>query len=423
MFKKLLCLSLLSLFVLAFAACAGTAPATPAPAEDPAPAAVEESADDPDPEDVAGEADAADVDIDADTADTNDTASGDWRIGIITGTVTQGEEEFLAATRMQERFGSDRIITITYPDNFGAEMEVTIANVQSLADAGAQAIVFVQAVPGAIEAIRTTRENFGDDIFFFAGVTHEPPAEIAAHADIAIISDDLSMGRVIMEQAAAMGADTFAHISFPRHLGMENIARRRELLQETAQEFGIEWVEVTAPDPMSEGAATAQMFILENIPRLVAEHGQNTAFFSTNCAMQEPLITQIAAYGGLYPLQCCPSPFHALPAAFNVSMEGREGDVDFLISQLHDAVAAEGATGRFSTWPVPINMLLVEVGVLYSIEYLEGNIGRHDREALRRIIGEVAASYGTAIELRNWPLDDDNFIDNFYMILSNFVTF
>ena len=415
MFKKLLCLSLLSLFILAFTACAGTAPATPAPAEEPAPVA-EEPADEPDTD--------ADADADAnDAADVNDVAAGDWRIGIITGTVTQGEEEFLAATRMQERFGADRIITTTYPDNFGAEMEVTIANVQALVDAGAQAVVFVQAVPGAIEAIRTTRENFGDDIFFFAGVTHEPPAEIAAFADIAVISDDLSMGRVIMEQAAAMGADTFAHISFPRHLGMENIARRRELLQETAEEFGIQWVEVTAPDPMSEGIATAQMFILENIPRLVAEHGQNTAFFSTNCGMQEPLITQIAAYGGLYPLQCCPSPFHALPAAFNISMEGREGDVDFLISQLHDAVSAEGASGRFSTWPVPINMLLVEVGVLYSIEYLEGNIDRHDREALRRIISEVAANYGTAIELRNWPLDDDTFIDNFYMILSDFVTF
>ena len=346
-----------------------------------------------------------------------------WMIGIITGTVSQGEEEYLAARLMQDRFGADRIVRTTYPDNFGAEMEVTIANTMALADQGARAIVFVQAVPGTIEAIRRTREVFGEDIFFFLGVTHEPPAELASHADIAMISDDLSMGRVIVEQAARMGADTFAHISFPRHLGMENIAARRSLLMQTAANFGMQWVELTAPDPMSEGAAAAQMFILENVPRWVEDHGQNTAFFSTNCAMQEPLITQVAAHGGLYPLQCCPSPFHALPAAFNISMAGREGDVDFLLRQLDTAVAAAGGAGRFSTWPVPINMLLVETGVLYSIEFLEGRVGRHDRAALTRIINQVAGRFGAAVELSNWPLAGGGQLDNFYLVLSDFVTF
>jgi len=345
-----------------------------------------------------------------------------WRIGIITGTVSQGEEEYLAAVMMQERFGTDRIVRTTYPDNFGAEMEVTIANTLALADAGARAIVFVQAVPGTIAAIQATRELFGDDIFFFVGVTHEPPAELSVHADIAMISDDLSMGRVIVEQAYNMGADTFAHISFPRHLGMENIAARRALLMQTAEEKGMEWVELTAPDPMAEGVAQTQMFILENVPRWVADHGQNTAFFSTNCGMQEPLITQIAAHGGFYPLQCCPSPFHALPAAFNISMEGREGDVEFLLDQLTDAVAVAGGTGRFSTWPIPINMLLVETGVLYSIEYLEGRVGRHDREALTRIINEVSARFGASVELSNWPVPG-GYLDNFYRVLSDFVTF
>jgi len=353
----------------------------------------------------------------------DDAAPDGWRIGIITGTVSQGEEEYLAAVMMQERFGSDRIIRTTYPDNFGAEMEVTIANTLALADAGARAIVFLQAVPGTIAAIQATRELFGEDIFFFVGVTHEPPAEVAVHADIAMLSDDLSMGRVIVEQAYAMGADTFAHISFPRHLGMENIAARRALLMQTAAEKGLGWVELTAPDPMAEGVAQTQMFILENVPRWVAEHGQNTAFFSTNCGMQEPLITQIAAHGGLYPLQCCPSPFHALPAAFNVSMEGREGDVEFLLSQLTDAVAAAGGTGRFSTWPIPINMLLVEVGVLYSIEYLEGRVGRHDRAALTRIINEVAGRFDASVELSNWPVGDGRYLENFYRVLSDFVTF
>ena len=400
--------------ILAVAACAPQAPAPPAAAPAPAPAATP--------------APAAIDDEDGEAAElpegTEMVEFGDWRIGIITGTVTQGEEEYLACMNMERYFGSDRIVRATYPDDFGPQVAVTIANVQGLADAGAQAIVFVQAVPGAMEAIRTTREMFGEDIFFLAGVPHEPPEEIAAYADIVLISDDLSMGRVIIEQAVAMGADTFAHISFPRHLGMVSIAARRELLMQYAEQYGLEWVELTAPDPMAEGIAAAQLFIFENVPRWVDEHGQNTAFFSTNCGMQEPLIQQIIEYGGLYPLQCCPSPLHALPAALNVSMEGREGDIDFLIEQLTIEVANRGATGRISTWPVPINMLFVEVGVRYSIEFLEGRTdGRHDRATLVRVMNEVAASFGAEVELSNWPLGDGNYIENHYRVLSGFVNF
>ncbi|MCL2865077.1 MAG: DUF3798 domain-containing protein [Lachnospiraceae bacterium] len=412
--KKLsVIVAMLLVFALALVACA-----SPAPAETPADPPAEEA---PAEEDVVD-----DVEDEADLPEGTEIVEvGDWIIGIITGTVSQGEEEYLAAMNMEERFGSDRIVRATYPDNFGAEMATTIANVQALADAGAQAIVFVQAVPGAITAIQETRANFDEDILFFAGVTHEPPAEIAEHADIAIISDDLSMGRVIVQQAAAMGADTFAHISFPRHLGMENIAARRELLMETAEEYGLEWVELTAPDPSTEGVPAAQMFILENVPRWIDEHGPNTAFFSTNCGMQEPLITQIIEYGGFYPLQCCPSPLHALPAALNISIpEEHQGDMGFLIEALHEAVDSAGANGRISTWPVPINMFLVEVGVLYSIEFLEGRTdGRHDRAVLESIIDDVAASFNAQIELSNWPLDDGTYIDNFYRALAGFVTF
>jgi len=350
---------------------------------------------------------------------------GDWKIGIITGTITQGEEEYLASANMLARFGADRIVRTTYPDAFGPEVATTIANVLSLADQGAQAIVFVQAVPGAIAAIQQVRDRYGEDFFFFAGVPHEPPAEIASHADIAITSDDLGMGRVIVEQAVAMGADTFAHVSFPRHLGMETIAARRALLQETAAQYGLKWVEITAPDPMAEGVPAAQMFILENQPRWIAEHGNKTAFFSTNCGMQEPLITQVIAHGGLYPLQCCPSPFHALPAALNISMEGNEGNVEFLLGQLTAAVAAQNATGRVSTWPVPINMLLIEVGTLYSIEFLEGRTnGRNDTVTLERIINDVVKGFGgDSVQLSRWPREGGGDIENYYRLLSGFVTF
>jgi len=105
-------------------------------------------------------------------------------------------------------------------------------------------------------------------------------------------------------------------------------------------------------------------------------------------------------------------------------MEGREGDLDFILDQIGRSVAAYGATGRISTWSVCIDMLMLEIGVLYSIEFLEGRTdGRHDRAILERVIAEVAETYNTEVTLNNWPLGDGTYLDNFYLILPELVTF
>ena len=54
------------------------------------------------------------------TAESTETPT--YKIGILTGTVSQGEEEFRAAEKMKEKYG-DMIITKTYPDNFMKETD------------------------------------------------------------------------------------------------------------------------------------------------------------------------------------------------------------------------------------------------------------------------------------------------------------
>ena len=86
-------------------------------------------------------------------------SSVDYKIGIITGTVSQGEEEYQAAQNMKAKYG-DMIVTATYPDNFSTETEQTIATVTNMAaDPAVKAIVFVQAVPGATAAINKVKEE------------------------------------------------------------------------------------------------------------------------------------------------------------------------------------------------------------------------------------------------------------------------
>lgn len=351
-------------------------------------------------------------------------ASDNYKVGIITGTVSQGEEEFQAAQNMVAQYGADKIITATYPDKFAEEVETTISRVVQLAsDPEVKAIVFVQAVPGAVAAIEKVRET-RPDMLFVTGVAAEPPREIAAAADIVFLNDELGVGSTLIQQAKKQGAKTFVHYSFPRHLSYETIAARRALFMENAAKEGIEYVEATAPDPTGDaGVSGSQQFIVEDVPRKIAEYGKDTAFFSTNCSMMEPLIRGVLAEGAIFPLQCCPSPYHAYPTAFNISAVGNEGDVEYMLEQISQTVADGGNAGRMSTWPIPVNMLMVEAGVDYAMKYAAGEFTeRHNPEEVEKSIQSVVAKSGNTAYTRNYT-DAQGEVDNFYMVMCDFYNF
>ena len=347
-------------------------------------------------------------------------ASVDYKIGIITGTVSQGEEEYQAAQNMKAKYG-DMIVTATYPDNFSTETEQTIATVTNMAaDPDVKAIVFVQAVPGATAAINKVKET-RDDILFITGVCAEDPAVIAAAADICMLVDEIAMGTTVVDQAAKQGAKTFVHISFERHLGYATISARQQLFKERCAELGIEYVEATAPDPTGDAGVTgAQAWVTENIKVYVDQYGKDTAFFCTNCSMQVPLIQQVAELGAIYPQQCCPSPSHGYPSAFNISTEGHEGDVPYMLEQIKAKVAEYGNSGRMSTWEVPVNMMMIEAGVEYAIKWIEGDItDRCDEEAL---LAEMKLIAGDATTISQYS-DAHGELDNFFLILCPFYDF
>ena len=338
-----------------------------------------------------------------------------YKIGIITGTVSQGDEEIGAAMKMKEMH-PDIVVTATYPDNFSTETEQTIATVTNMAsDPEVKAIVFVQAVPGATAAINKVRET-RDDILFITGVCAEDPAVIAAAADICMLVDEITMGTSVIDQAVAQGAKTFVHISFERHLGYATISARQQLFKDRCAELGVEYVEATAPDPTGDAGVTgAQAWITENIKPYVEKYGVDTAFFSTNCSLQVPLIQQIAELGAIYPVQCCPSPYHAYPSAFNIDTAGHEGDIDYLNEQIAAKVAEYGNSGRMSTWPISVNMTMIEAGFNYANKWINGEITeRCDADAL---LAEIQAVGGEGMEISNYS-DDNGSLDNFFMINS-----
>lgn len=342
----------------------------------------------------------------------------EWKIGIMSSTVTQNEEEFRMAAQMVEKYGADRILHTTYPDKFMDEQETTITNMLEMASTpGVKALIMVQAVPGAVAAVDKVRELY-PDMLIILGSPQEDPEIIAQKGDIVLNTDDLGRGDQIAEHAKNLGAEVLVHYSFPRHMSIEMLAERRRMMKEKAEELGMLFVDEDAPDPTGDaGVPGTQQFIMEDVPRKIAQYGTETAVFGTNCAMMEPLIRQSVEYGGIFPVQCCPSPYHALPAALGIEVpEDKKGDVPWMLEQIGIKCTEAGASGRVATWPVPVNMMYIEAGVEYAIEWINGNTdGTVDKAKLVEIMEGIA---GGAVSLTEYPGTD-----NYFLYLSDHIIF
>lgn len=238
--------------------------------------------------------------------------------------------------------------------------------------------------------------------------------------------DEPGCGITIPAQAAKQGAKTLIHYSFPRHMSYALIVARHENLKKYCAEQNIELVDVTAPDPTGDSGITgAQQFIMEDVPRQVAKYGKDTSFFTTNCGMQEPLIRQVFEQGAIYTLQCCPSPFHAYPAALNINMAGHEADVEYIMEQLTAKAEEYNMHGRASTWGVPCNMLFIDAGVEYARKVLDGKTnGNVDDAVIRETIAECAEHFtkGMKMTLTNYE-ENGTTVPNHYLVMADFVDF
>ncbi|MDL2205728.1 DUF3798 domain-containing protein [Eubacteriales bacterium OttesenSCG-928-N13] len=318
------------------------------------------------------------------------TAMADYKIGIMTGTVSQNEEEYRAA-EIAYNADPEHIVTDTYPDNFMAEQETTVSKLVAMAaDPELKAIVMCQGVPGAAPAIAKIRET-RDDVLFIVGTPQEDPVVISEAADLVMYTDEVNQGNLILEKCAEWGVDVLIHYSFPRHMAMELIVARHSLMMENAEALGIDMVDVTAPDPTAEaGLAASQQFIFEDVPAQMKKYeGKKVAFFTTNCGMQVPLQTAILSEpNAYYPSPCCPSPYHGFPSSLSLELDVAGGN-DAALKAVAAKLNEYDAVGRYSTWAAPVAMEIIAAGTEYARQYINGEIAeKNDAEALNRILNE-----------------------------------
>lgn len=347
-----------------------------------------------------------------------------WKIAIITNTVSQNEEEYRSAEFVQKKYGKDRVVHELWPDNFMTEQEQMISVLTKLAaDPDIKAIIINQAVPGtnpAVDKFLETREK-ADVLIVYASPQENAP-DVCQRADFILQPDELAMGKAIPDQAKAQGAKTFVHYSFPRHMSIPMLAERRALMKAECEKIGITFVDETAPDPTSEAGVTgAHQFILEDVPKKVAEYGKDTSFFSTNCSMQVPLIKAAFDAGAIYSQPCCPSPYHGFPSALGLTVpEDIVGGLQDVINQTTKIIEDAGLGGRFSTWPVPAAMMATIASADYAVKWIKGETsGKVDLKVLEKCMADYA---GIKITLNPYVENNVSY-NNYLLFLMDFLTY
>ena len=266
--KKVVCLLLALVMLLGLVACTNsTAPAT----EKTETTTTEETK----TEETKTEETKTEEAAPAEETEASTEETGNVHIGIVTGSVSQSEDDRRGAEAFQAMYGEEMVKLAIYPDNFTEELETTIQTIVNLSDdPDMKAIIVNQGVPGTTEAFRQIKER-RPDIICIAGESHEDLPEIGSAADLVCNNDFVARGYLIIRTAHELGCDTFVHISFPRHMAYETMSRRVAIMKAACEEFGMEFVLETAPDPTSDvGVAGAQAYILEKVPEWVEKYGE-----------------------------------------------------------------------------------------------------------------------------------------------------
>ena len=280
-----------------------------------------------------------------------EAAGEDFHIGIVTGSVSQSEDDRRGAEAFQAKYGEENVTLAIYPDNFTEEQETTIQTIVNLSDdPKMKAIIVNQAVPGTTEAFRRIKEK-RPDIICIAGESHEDLPEIGSAADLVVNNDFVARGYLMIRTAHELGCDTFVHISFPRHMSYETMSRRVAIMKEACKEFGMKFEMETAPDPTTDvGVPGAQAYILEHVPEWIEKYGTHSAYFCTNDAHTEPLLKMLLEHGGYFIEADLPSPLMGYPGALGIDLTAEAGDFQKILAKVEAAVVEKGGAGRFGTW-------------------------------------------------------------------------
>ncbi|MDY4596786.1 MULTISPECIES: DUF3798 domain-containing protein [Clostridia] len=294
-----------------------------------------------------------------------------YKIGIVTPTLTISEDEFRGAQEMVAKY-PDLVVHKTLPEDY-QNKEGCISVVTSLADdPEVKYILFNMGMEGIVPAFQKIRETRPDIVSIVT--SNDDPELMNEYIDISLGTDWVRRGVTIPTKAKEMGAKTFIHYSFPTHMASESKVQRRDAMKATCEELGMEFVEVTTPDPQTgNGRAAMLQFLREDIPRQIEKYGPDTNIFGTNCPMYDVILDEAFKLKFIVAEQCCPTPTQAYPTVLNLEITPEDlGDYTKINDMITEKAKDADMTGKLSGWAMPSQVYTPQFQV-ELVKYMHDN--------------------------------------------------
>ncbi|WP_246082016.1 DUF3798 domain-containing protein [Peptacetobacter hominis] len=338
------------------------------------------------------------------------SAGDDFKVGIVTPTLSVSEDEYRGAENMVEKYPG-RVEHITLPENFNTEIENAISQIVSLADdEKMKAIVVVSGQSGLLPALQQVKEKRPDIITITAPIWDDPDM-MSQYVDVNLDANWAKRGETIVTLAKEMGCKTFIHYSFPTHLSKESVATRRDKMKETCEKEGLEFVEVMTPDPQTgQGVAAMQQFLREDIPRQIEKYGTDTNIFGSNCPMYDVILDEALKLKFCVAEQCCPTPTQAYPTVLNLEIAEEDSqNYDKMNEMISEKVDAQGMKGRLGGWPMPMTVFLPEYAVELGMEMVSKGLTKEDVSNSEYLQNFAKEKFGIDTQFEKLKDNTDNY--------------
>lgn len=316
---------------------------------------------------------------------------------------------------MAEKY-PDIVKHITLPENFNVELETGISQILSLADdPDMKAIIVNSGQSGLLPAFEQIKEK-RPDIITIATMFDEPEL-MSKYVGLNFSTDWVRRGITIPTKAKEMGAETFIHYSFPTHLAMEEILKRKEAMEKTCKELGLKFLEIITPDPQTgDGPAAMQQFLREDIPRQIDKYGKNTNIFGTNCPMYDVIIDEAFKLKFIVAEQCCPTPTQAYPTVLNLEIEEKDlGNYDKINELIREKAKEAGMTGRLSGWSMPSQIYIPKFEVELAKYMIENNLEIDESILNKEFLDDFSEKAMGGVRADFEPIDENT--DNYFMLI------
>jgi len=359
---------------------------------------------------------------------TKNTQRFPGRIAVVTNPPCINNDDFHSADLLKVKYGTEKVVHSVWPVDFLAEQKKANDIIEELGSDRETRILIIHQTMAGTNAVVSRIKETRKDLFVIYCSNHEPTVESSKCANLIFKYNSVGMGSAIVKQAKKQGAKVFVYYSFPRHMVAKPWNKRYDIIRDVCEAEGILFVEAEVPDPVGEaGIFSAQKFILEDVPRLAARYGEDTAFFSSSCQTQAALIKAVVNCHAIYPQSCCPSPFHGFPEALGIETDCCHADLKHVIDEACRIAAEKGMTDRLSTWPVSSSMLFTNTGAEYAIQWLREEVSKKiidDRvleeciyDYIREVVGE-----GVKVEMDSYSENGVTY-GNYKMLLMSYLDF